>query len=178
MFKNSNEESLRELKRIMKIELKENPERWTYNVPDPENRQAMRDQKALDAYTNAKAEGPILPMTQDRTAEVKILREKLDAYMPKLREQLSGKKSVGNNKEAMSLIDEIELMESQLNQQMSQDGTTIPEDIRGRAAGITASLVGDSTKDAPLAPIHLRYIARQLKQILIARQHVEPNQIN
>jgi len=80
--------TLRELKRIYKIEMEENPERYTVELEENKKAAKAKEAKQKQAYNAAVAEGPIFDMPEDRTAEIAELREKLDLYIPKIKAKI------------------------------------------------------------------------------------------
>ena len=80
--------NLRELKRIYKIEMEENPERYTLQLDEDKEALKAKEVKQKEAYNSAVAQGPIFDMPEDRTAEIAELREKLDLYIPKIKAKI------------------------------------------------------------------------------------------
>jgi len=107
-------------------------------------------------------------MQKDVTDEVKELREKLDSYIPKLRAKIQSSKDYKNDQEYKGLVADMQFLEAALEEKLSQDQPMIDEEIRGRAAKYEAT---PEPAAAPLLPKHLRYMARQLSQILLIRKY-------
>jgi hypothetical protein len=70
--------TLRELKRIFKMEMEENGERYTLALDDDREEKKKNEDKAKKAYKNAMKEGPSFGEQEDRNEEIRELREKLD----------------------------------------------------------------------------------------------------
>ena len=131
--------TLRELKRIYKIEMEENPERYTVELEENKKAAKAKETKQKQAYSAAVAEGPIFDMPEDRTAEIAELREKLDLYIPKIKAKIQSNQNYKNDLEYKRLISEIQLLEDTLEEKLSLYNAPIDEEIRAEAAKIQAS---------------------------------------
>ena len=82
--------SIRELKRMYKTEIEENPERYMldFSVDIDEAERKAAEEASGKIYNDAVAEGPIFDVTEDKTEELKELRKELDEYIPKLKKKM------------------------------------------------------------------------------------------
>ena len=163
--------SLREFKKFYKIEMEEHPERYTLAPPsDNEDEKVTHRAAVKAAYKTALGDGPIIDMAADRTEEIKQLREELDSYIPKIRERIDkAGKDYRKDPEYRRLSESLKVMELSLKEALL-DGNPIDEEVRAEAAALVK---GQTEEVLPLLPIHLRFMARQLKQILVMRKHNE-----
>ena len=86
--------TLREFKKIMKIEMDEHPERYIIKSGEkeesPETKIAKIKRDLDKARKTAEKEGPLfLEMSKSRSAEIQTLRDKLDSHVPQLKKLMA-----------------------------------------------------------------------------------------
>ena len=96
-----------------------------------------------------------------------MLRDQLDEFLPKLTEMMQ-KKNFKESAEYKDLISSILTIEQEISDRMVNVQTMIDEQTRGEAARLSV-LFFDA--DVPLLPNQLRYMARQMSQILRLRSN-------
>jgi len=86
--------TLREFKRIFKIEMEENPDRYTLRDPKAAQDSLELSKDVDEARKRAIQSGAqLFEIDAERQDEIRQLREQLDAYTPKLQEIMDAKKN-------------------------------------------------------------------------------------
>ena len=141
----SPEATLREYKRIFKIEMDENPERYTLMKHDDQFGSGMSGNQATK---KAKQATYSMEITEQRKADISEISEKLDKNIPQLKNIMETNPQYKKDQQYLKLAAEINAQEDQLRQLQAMNEALDPE-IVGEAAAVQASVFTD---DLVLSP--------------------------